>query len=119
MRPAATLAMIALALSAGAADVPKTSEQGLSLTFESLGTGAEPDTRTARMLALYVPEAAPPTPFLPPGPFKATWTGDLNLRLRERMSFSAEGRGKVTISIKGKIVFEAAGDDLSQKAGEA
>ena len=88
-------------------------EQGLSVTFESLGsTKPEPDTRPARLLALHVPQGAPPTPFLPRGRFKATWTGDLNLRLRERMSFAAEGRGKLTIGIKGKVVFEAAGDDL-------
>jgi mono/diheme cytochrome c family protein len=34
------------------------------------------------------------------------------------MSFAAAGRGKVTVSIKGKVVFEAAGDDLAQKVGE-
>ena len=94
-------------------------EQGLSLTFESLGaTNAKPDTRPARMPGLYVPQGTSPTPFLPAGPFKATWTGDLNLRLRDRMSFAAEGRGKLSISVKGKVVFEVAGDDFSQKAGE-
>src|SRR5215218_975337 len=78
-------------------------KQGLSVTFESLGsTRPEPDTRPARLLALHVPQGAPPTPFLPPGRFKATWAGDLNLRLRERMSFASEGRGRLTIAVKGK-----------------
>ena len=93
-----------------------TTEHGLSLTIESRSGS---DTRPARLAALYVPEATPPTLFLTPGPFKATWTGDLNMRIRDRMSFSADGRGKVMVSIKGKVVFQAAGDDLSQKpAGE-
>src|SRR5688500_18023560 len=81
------------------AEAPGAPEQGLSLTFESLGgAGTAPDTRPARLLALYVPEGAAPTPFLAPGRFKATWAGDLNLRLRERMSFAAEGRGKVSVA---------------------
>ena len=112
---AGVVTLVTVGLTARGAE-PK---QGLSVTFESLGsTKSEPDTRPARLLALHVPQSAPPTPFLLPGRFKATWTGDLNLRLRERMSFAAEGRGKLTIAIKGKVVFEAAGEDLSQKAGE-
>lgn len=104
-----------------AADAPigPTPAQGLSLTVESVGSaGSKPDTRSARLPALYVPEGTPPTPFLPAGKFKATWSGDLNLRLRERMSFHAEGRGKLRISVKDKVVFEAEGDDFSHKAGE-
>ena len=69
------------------------------------------------MVALHVAQGAPPTPFVAPGRFRATWTGDLNLRLRERMAFVAEGRGKVTITVKDKVVFEAEGDDLSAKPG--
>lgn len=70
------------------------------------------------MIALYVPEGAPPTSFLLPGRFRATWTGELNLRLRERMAFVAEGRGKLTVKVKDKVVLEAAGDDLSATVGE-
>lgn len=92
--------------------------QGLAVTFERLGGGGGADTRVARLPALYVPEGLSPSPFLPPGPFKATWRGDLNLRLRERLAFSAEGRGKVTVAIRDKVVFEASGEDLSQRAGE-
>jgi mono/diheme cytochrome c family protein len=93
------------------------SEQGLALTFES-AEGKTTDTRPARMLALYVTEGTPPTPFLAPGKFRATWTGELNLRLRERMAFLAAGRGKVSIKVKDRLVFEAEGEDLSAKAGE-
>ena len=96
---------------------PERVEQGLALKFET-PDGKLSDTRQARMPALYVSHGAAPTPFLPPGRFRATWTGDLNLRLRERMAFVAAGRGKVTIAVKDKVVFEAEGEDLAAKAGE-
>jgi mono/diheme cytochrome c family protein len=96
---------------------PSNAPQGLAVTFEPLGGGTA-DTRVVRLPALYVPKGAAPSVFLPPGRFKATWRGDLNLRLRERLAFTAEGRGKITVSIKDKVVFEAEGEDLSQKIGE-
>ena len=89
----------------------------MALTFES-PDGKLSDVRQVRMLALYVPQGTAPTPFLPPGKFRATWSGDLNLRLRERLAFVAEGRGKISVRIKDKVVFEAEGEDLSTKAGE-
>src|SRR6266550_9156627 len=92
-------------------------EQGLAVTFES-ADGKITDARTARLVALYVPAGAAPTPFVGPGKFRATFSGDLNLRLRERMAFVAEGRGKVTVKVKDKVVFEAEGDDLTAKAGD-
>jgi cytochrome c2 len=91
-------------------------EPGLALTVENLTAGTS-DTRSVRLLALHVPGGQAPTPFLPPGKFRATWTGDINLRLRERLAFVAEGRGKLTIKVKDKVVLEAEGDDLSAKAG--
>jgi mono/diheme cytochrome c family protein len=110
--------MVRTARPAGAPTGPEPL-QGLSLTIQNADDkDGKFDTRPARLLALHVAEGAAPTPFLRSGAFKATWSGDLNLRLRERMSFHAEGRGKLTISLKGKTVFEAAGDDLSQKAGD-
>lgn len=97
-------------------------QQGLALTFESLAKnkepGTPPDTRPARLLALYVPQGAAPSPFTPAGPFRATWEGDLNLKLRERWGFRAEGRGKLTVTIDDKPVLQAEGDDLSKIAGE-
>ena len=97
-------------------DAPERPEQGLALTVET-PDGKMSDTRQVRMLALYVPQGAAPTPFLAPGKFRATWSGDLNLRLRERLAFVAEGRGKISVRIKDKVVFEAEGEDLSTKAG--
>ena len=58
---------------------------GLTLTFESQPTAAHrdvPDTRTARLIAIFVPGGEAPSPFTPAGPFKATFEGDINVRLR-------------------------------------
>lgn len=96
-------------------------ETGLALTIETLNGAADSkasDTRPVRMLALHVPAGQPASPFVAPGRFRATWAGDLNLRLRERLAFVVEGRGKISIKLKDKVVFEAEGDDLSVKAGE-
>ena len=71
------------------AEVKATSAQGCSLTFESnVGGSSSTDTRHARLVALYVPANTPPTPFLPSGPFKATFETDLSLRLRDDVTFS-------------------------------
>lgn len=97
---------------------------GLALTLEPLNADGSPagpaDTREVRMVALYVPHGRAPSPFVAPVQFRATWTGNLNLKLRERYAFHAEGRGKLTVAIDDKPVYEAAGDDLAQaKPGES
>ena len=40
------------------------------------------------------------------------------MRLRDTYLFSAQGNGKLTVTIGGQPAFEAAGDDLSKKEGE-
>ncbi|HLL91109.1 MAG TPA: c-type cytochrome [Tepidisphaeraceae bacterium] len=92
------------------ADAPAADAAGLRVTFEA---GGKTDARTARLVALHVPAGRPPTPFLPPGPFKATWAGDVNLRFRGEFSFAAEGRGAVRVFANDAVAFEAAGDDLA------
>jgi hypothetical protein len=113
--------LVALVLAASSsAQQADRDEPGLALTIEPLDVAAPKvsDTRPVRMPALYVPAGQAASPFVAPGRFRATWTGDLNLRLRERMGFVVEGRGKVSIRLKDKVVFEAEGDDLSVKAGD-
>ena len=84
------------------AEVKATSAQGCSLTFESnVGGRSSFDSRHARLVALYVPANTPPTPFLSPGPFKATFETDLSLRLRDDVTFSLVGAGSVTLSVNG------------------
>ncbi|MDB5291842.1 MAG: Cytochrome c class [Phycisphaerales bacterium] len=106
------------------ADAPAKDEPGLMLTFTSLAQGGAPagglaDVRAVRLLALYVPQGSPPSPFTPAGPFRATFEGDINMRLRDFLSFSAEGRGKLSLKVNGKPVLDVSGDDLSQKSSES
>jgi len=106
---------------------------GVAVTFYPAGSESKPeagDTRVSRMLALWVQEHTPATPFLPGGEFAqmqplppserfvAIFEGDVNMRLRDTYTFSAEGRGKVTVSIGDKTVLTAEGDDFSKAVGE-
>ena len=97
-----------------------TNAQGLLLTIEGVGANKSvlPDARIARLVALYVPHDQPPSDFTPAGPFRATFEGDLNLRLRDTYTFFAEGRGKFTLSFNGKLALESSGEDLSQKKSQ-
>ena len=94
---------------------------GVTLTIESrtAGTSDLVDVRETRLVALYVPQGSYPSDFAPAGRFHATFEGDLNLRLRDTISFGAEGNGKLTLSIDGKPALEAEGTDLSKKSGQA
>jgi mono/diheme cytochrome c family protein len=94
---------------------------GLTLTFENpKGTGKPdfPDTRISRLVALHVPQGTSPSPFTPADPFRATFEGDITVRLRTFARFSAMGRGKLTLSIGGKRVLESSGEDLSKITSE-
>jgi mono/diheme cytochrome c family protein len=97
------------------ADMKPSIEQGITLTFQQ---GDKTDRRSARLMSLYVPEKTSPTPFLAPGPFTATFSGFVNLRLRGEFTFSVLGRGKVFVKINGKPVLEASGDDFAGKSSE-
>jgi mono/diheme cytochrome c family protein len=75
-------------------------EPGLQLSFEG-------DARTARTVSLYVPEGTPPTPFLPPGRFRATWEGVITVKLREEYTFSVQGTGTLNLTINGQPVVKS------------
>lgn len=95
--------------------------QGITLTFESRPAAAHrdvPDTRIARLIAIFVPSGEAPSPFTPAGPFKATFEGDINVRLRTFVRFSAQGRGKLTLTVAGKQVLETSGEDLSKTSSD-
>jgi mono/diheme cytochrome c family protein len=95
-----------------------TDAPGLILTFENQGESpakaAPADARVSRMAALYLPQGSSLSSFRPPGAFRATFTGDLNLRLRSYVRFSAAGRGKLTLNLNGAAVLQSAGDDWSK-----
>ncbi len=98
-----------------AADAPdaKNLQPGLTLTIEMANGGAK-DARSSRLVALRVPAGENATPFLAPGPFKATWQGFIKMRLRDEMTFEAQGRGTVHMELNGEAVLDASGDDLSK-----
>jgi mono/diheme cytochrome c family protein len=100
-----------------AADAPdaKNLQPGLTLTIES---GGAKDSVASRLVALRVVAGANPTPFLPAGAFKATWQGFIKMRLRDEMTFAAQGRGKVQMELNGEAVLDASGDDLSKTASK-
>jgi len=94
---------------------------GLTLTFEDLkGSGKRdfPDARISRLVALYVPHGALPSPFTSAGLFRATFEGDITVRLRTFARFFATGRGKLTLSIGGKPILASSGEDLSKITSE-
>ena len=88
---------------------------GLTVTFESKGVV---DARDSRLAALHVPEGAPPTPLLSPGPFKAVFEGFLSVDLGTDCVFSASGAGSLSVSVNGKPALEAKGDELSKFEGK-
>src|SRR5690349_4075198 len=90
-----------------AADTPdaKNLQPGLTLTIEMANGGAK-DARASRLVALRVPAGENATPFVPPGPFKATWQGFIKMRLRDEMTFEAQGRGTVHMELNGEAVLD-------------
>ncbi|HEX5244736.1 MAG TPA: hypothetical protein VFW23_15845 [Tepidisphaeraceae bacterium] len=89
-------------------------EQGLKLTIQSLAPGvsqmAFSDTRVSRLLAIDVPAGACPSAFAPPGRFRATFEGDLVLRLRDFYGIFAQGRGKLSLKINDRPVLDVSGE---------
>src|SRR5688572_16318734 len=91
-------------------------EPGLMLTIKS---GDATDARRARLIALHVPAGAAPTPFVPAGPFTATWSGNLTLRVRGEYTFTGAGRGKLKVTANDAIALDISGDDLAAASAKA
>jgi len=89
---------------------------GLALT---VAAGGKTDVRTARLVTLYVPAGQPVTPFVPAGPFSATWEGDISSPLRAEYSMHAEVRGSFKLTVNGKLLLEGAGDAAVQSVSKA
>jgi cytochrome c2 len=87
---------------------------GLALKLEGGSKSPFPDARVSRLAALFVPAGSPPSSFLPAGSFRAMFEGYLEAELRDDFAFSLEGRGTAALSIDGKPVLEAKGEDLSK-----
>lgn len=107
---AATLLAFAWAATATAQREPPDAaadldQPGLALVLRS-PDGATTDARSARLLALYVPEGEAATPFLDAGPFEATFRGAIELDLNDSYRFSVRGSGSVGLSIGSNVVIE-------------
>jgi len=102
-------ALICLATTTTWAAPPPQLPPGLTATFQS--KNSPPDSRVIRMPALYVPANTPASTFTPTGPFTATITGNLELRLRDELSFSLVGRGQIKLTINGQTLLELSGDN--------
>jgi hypothetical protein len=88
---------------------------GLLQCFSTGDKAKETDCRIARLVALYNPAGATLSPFLEPGRVEAEWRGFLDIDLADDFTFSIEGRGHFTLTLAGKKIFDAGGDDLSKE----
>lgn len=100
------------------ADVPakEVIERGLTLTVKSQA-GGEADQRAARVVSLYVPAGSAPTPFVAAGPFTATFDGFMNKDVWDRVTFTAEGTGSLTLTVNDTEVLKLDGPDLASGKG--
>lgn len=74
---------------------------GLTATFTS---GDRTVSRPATLPALFVGEGESPAAGLPPGPFTATFAGNLKIPKRYRVYFSFEAEGEVSLKVDGEAV---------------
>ena len=90
---------------------PPTVAPGLTVTFAA-ADGPPLDATVARMVALSVPAGQHASPFLPPGPFVATWTGLIATpsKAKENYRFAAEGTGHLTVTLNDKVLLDVTGD---------
>jgi len=94
---------VALTASAWAAD----RSPGLAVTF---GAGNASDSAAWPGVQLFVPAGQSASPFLPAGPFTATWQGFVNSELRSEYVFHAEAAGDVTVEVNGNAALTGASD---------
>lgn len=85
--------------------------RGVKVTFERAGkrdAQHAPHGQRARLLSLAVERGETPTPFLPPGAFRATFEATLLLPARDRVRFRIDGRGKAKLKVNGDVVLDGA-----------
>ncbi len=90
-------------------------EQGVRLEIRT--AEGEFDVRYSRLVALFVPEGDPATPFVSSGPFSATWTGNIEVDLRDRFRFGFEGNGTFQFYIDGRVRLDADSADPESLVG--
>lgn len=89
---AAALVVMSAIAASGAEDKPT----GLAVRLKS---GAATDFQRLPNVQMFVPAGESATPFLPPGPVTATWTGFLSSELRAEYTFHAEFAGDLKVTV--------------------
>lgn len=116
----AALLVAALVLPLGAQDAAAPEpEPPVAPGLVAAWAGAGGIARTLQRLpALHVRPGESPAPGVEAGPFTAVFEGFLQLELRTRLTFSAEGRGRVRVTVRGQVVLEGEADDLTTLKAE-
>jgi mono/diheme cytochrome c family protein len=83
------------------------------LTLRIYHSDALLDARRVRLAALYVGAGEAPSPFVDPGPFKATLTGYLKTSLKGELTFRVTCVGSARLRINGKDVLRADNNAVS------
>ena len=101
--PPVVRVMLAAACVAVSAPSLKAAERspGLAVTFAARGAS---DTAAWPGVLLHVAAGQPASPFVPSGPFTATWEGFVNSELRSEYTFHVEASGEVQLEVNGAPV---------------
>jgi mono/diheme cytochrome c family protein len=83
-------------------------EPGLLLRLQGDTSSAKAST-VAPAVKLHVAPGTPASPFLPAGPFTATWQGTLWPEMRGRYLLAAEASGDLQVSLNDKVVLTGTG----------
>jgi mono/diheme cytochrome c family protein len=87
---------------------PAATNTGLAVTFTQSQSQIFSHSMVLPNFALYVAAQNSPTPFIPLGPFTATWNGFVSVDLRSDYFFAADLNGKLRLEINDTLVFEEA-----------
>ncbi len=79
---------------------------GLVVAFTPYADAGAADVRIIRMLALTVPAGTSFSPCFAPGPFRAAFTGEVEVDVRERYTFSFEGAGELELRLGDKVALQ-------------
>ena len=88
---------------------------GVTVTYTA---GDRSDTATAPNVWLYVAKGGTPSPFLPAGPFTATFEGHITVDLRGNYAFQADLNGALKLEINGTTALDVTGTGGASATGE-
>lgn len=101
------LVVLCAALNAFPAALGADKPAGLAV---AIGSGATIDHTVWPSVQLHVSPGETASPFVPPGPFTASWSGFVSSELRSEYSFHVEAVGEVTVEVNGTSVISGAAE---------